>query len=42
MLLRINGLFGGGKTRTAHEIARRLPGRYATSPCSPSASVRTA
>ncbi|MBW4722136.1 AAA family ATPase [Saccharothrix obliqua] len=26
MLLWINGPFGGGKTQTAHELARRLPG----------------
>ena len=26
MLVWINGPFGGGKTQTAHEIRRRLPG----------------
>ncbi|WP_405676216.1 AAA family ATPase [Streptomyces sp. NBC_01511] len=32
MLLWINGPFGGGKTQTAHEIARRLPGSVVCDP----------
>lgn len=32
MLLWINGPFGGGKTQTAHEIARRLPGSVICDP----------
>ncbi|MCX5036266.1 MULTISPECIES: AAA family ATPase [Streptomyces] len=32
MLLWINGPFGGGKTRTAHEIRRRLPGSVVCDP----------
>ncbi|MFH8939578.1 AAA family ATPase [Streptomyces griseosporeus] len=32
MLLWINGPFGGGKTQTAHEIQRRLPGSVVCDP----------
>ncbi|GAA2537840.1 MULTISPECIES: AAA family ATPase [Streptomyces] len=32
MLLWINGPFGGGKTQTAHEIRRRLPGSVVCDP----------
>ena len=32
MLVWINGPFGGGKTQTAHEIARRLPGSVICDP----------
>ena len=32
MLVWINGPFGGGKTQTAHEIARRLPGSIICDP----------
>ncbi|MBB5953489.1 hypothetical protein FHS29_000059 [Saccharothrix tamanrassetensis] len=32
MLLWINGPFGGGKTQTAHELARRLPGSHICDP----------
>ncbi|WP_329147046.1 AAA family ATPase [Streptomyces niveus] len=32
MLLWINGPFGGGKTQTAHELARRLPGSVICDP----------
>ncbi|CCH31532.1 AAA family ATPase [Actinosynnema sp. NPDC047251] len=32
MLLWINGPFGGGKTQTAHELARRLPGSHVCDP----------
>ncbi|WNM29327.1 AAA family ATPase [Streptomyces sp. Li-HN-5-11] len=32
MLLWINGPFGGGKTQTAHEIGRRLPGSVVCDP----------
>ncbi|ONI86710.1 hypothetical protein ALI22I_24120 [Saccharothrix sp. ALI-22-I] len=32
MLLWINGPFGGGKTQTAHEIRRRLPGSFLSDP----------
>ncbi|MFG3551973.1 AAA family ATPase [Streptomyces sp. NPDC047725] len=32
MLLWINGPFGGGKTQTAHEICRRLPGSVVCDP----------
>lgn len=32
MLLWINGPFGGGKTQTAHEIQRRLPGSVICDP----------
>ncbi|MEU4746935.1 AAA family ATPase [Actinosynnema sp. NPDC023658] len=32
MLLWINGPFGGGKTQTAHEIRRRLPGSFVSDP----------
>lgn len=32
MLLWINGPFGGGKTQTAHELARRLPGSIVSDP----------
>ncbi|MFE7894175.1 AAA family ATPase [Streptomyces sp. NPDC057412] len=32
MLLWINGPFGGGKTQTAHEIRRRLPGSVVRDP----------
>ncbi|MEU6845711.1 AAA family ATPase [Streptomyces sp. NPDC046716] len=32
MLLWINGPFGGGKTHTAHELARRLPGSVICDP----------
>ncbi|CAM5525597.1 AAA family ATPase [Streptomyces fumanus] len=32
MLLWINGPFGGGKTQTAHEILRRLPGSVVCDP----------
>ena len=32
MLLWINGPFGGGKTQTAHEIRRRLPGSVICDP----------
>lgn len=32
MLLWINGPFGGGKTQTAHELARRLPGSHLCDP----------
>lgn len=32
MLLWINGPFGGGKTQTAHELARRLPGSVVCDP----------
>lgn len=32
MLLWINGPFGGGKTQTAHEIRRRLPGSIICDP----------
>src|SRR5215470_3085474 len=32
MLLWINGPFGGGKTQTAHELRRRLPGSVVCDP----------
>jgi hypothetical protein len=32
VLLWINGPFGGGKTQTAHEIRRRLPGSFISDP----------
>ena len=32
MLVWINGPFGGGKTQTAHEIQRRLPGSVICDP----------
>jgi hypothetical protein len=32
MLLWINGPFGGGKTQTAHELQRRLPGSVICDP----------
>ncbi|MEV6397317.1 AAA family ATPase [Streptomyces sp. NPDC051907] len=32
MLLWINGPFGGGKTQTAHELQRRLPGSVVSDP----------
>ncbi|MER5262652.1 AAA family ATPase [Actinosynnema sp. NPDC002837] len=32
MLLWINGPFGGGKTQTAHELRRRLPGSFLSDP----------
>lgn len=32
MLLWINGPFGGGKTQTAHELQRRLPGSFLSDP----------
>lgn len=32
MLLWINGPFGGGKTQTAHELLRRLPGSFLSDP----------
>lgn len=32
MLLWINGPFGGGKTQTAYELRRRLPGSYVCDP----------
>jgi hypothetical protein len=32
VLLWINGPFGGGKTQTAHEIRRRLPGSFVSDP----------
>jgi hypothetical protein len=32
MLLWINGPFGGGKTATAHELNRRLPGSAVCDP----------
>ncbi|MFD0204939.1 trypsin-like serine peptidase, partial [Saccharothrix carnea] len=32
MLLWINGPFGGGKTQTAHELLRRLPGSFVSDP----------
>ncbi|NUT53860.1 MAG: AAA family ATPase [Saccharothrix sp.] len=32
MLLWINGPFGGGKTQTAHELRRRLPGCFVSDP----------
>ncbi|MGG2461054.1 hypothetical protein ACO0M4_14735 [Streptomyces sp. RGM 3693] len=32
MLLWINGPFGGGKTQTAHELQRRLPGSVLCDP----------
>ncbi|MFF3553795.1 AAA family ATPase [Streptomyces tsukubensis] len=32
MLLWINGPFGGGKTQTAHELLRRLPGGFVADP----------
>ncbi|MGW4116351.1 AAA family ATPase [Actinosynnema sp. NPDC004786] len=32
MLLWINGPFGGGKTQTAHELRRRLPGSFVADP----------
>ncbi|WP_431990585.1 AAA family ATPase [Streptomyces albogriseolus] len=35
MLLWINGPFGGGKTQTAHEIRRRLPGSVVCDPEQP-------
>ncbi|MEU4010368.1 AAA family ATPase [Streptomyces pseudogriseolus] len=35
MLLWINGPFGGGKTQTAHEIRRRLPGSVVCDPEEP-------
>lgn len=32
MLVWINGPFGGGKTQTAHELRRRLPGSFVSDP----------
>lgn len=32
MLIWVNGPFGGGKTQTAHEIGRRLPGSVICDP----------
>jgi len=32
MLLWLNGPFGGGKTQTAHEVRRRLPGSVVCDP----------
>ncbi|MEU8794482.1 AAA family ATPase [Streptomyces sp. NPDC048643] len=40
MLLWINGPFGGGKTQTAHEIQRRLPGSVICDPEHPGFGLR--
>ncbi|MCX5284754.1 AAA family ATPase [Streptomyces sp. NBC_00198] len=40
MLLWINGPFGGGKTQTAHEIRRRLPGSVLCDPEHPGFGLR--
>ncbi|MEW2165471.1 AAA family ATPase [Streptomyces sp. NPDC007084] len=40
MLLWINGPFGGGKTQTAHEIRRRLPGSVICDPEHPGFGLR--
>jgi hypothetical protein len=40
MLLWINGPFGGGKTQTAHEIHRRLPGSVICDPEHPGFGLR--
>ncbi|MFJ4686143.1 AAA family ATPase [Streptomyces sp. NPDC091377] len=40
MLLWINGPFGGGKTQTAHEIQRRLPGSVICDPEFPGFGLR--
>jgi hypothetical protein len=40
MLLWINGPFGGGKTQTAHEIQRRLPGSVICDPELPGFGLR--
>lgn len=40
MLLWINGPFGGGKTQTAHEIQRRLPGSVICDPEYPGFGLR--
>ncbi|MET8830056.1 AAA family ATPase [Streptomyces sp. NPDC004610] len=40
MLLWINGPFGGGKTQTAHEIRRRLPGSVICDPELPGFGLR--
>ena len=40
MLLWINGPFGGGKTQTAHEIRRRLPGSVVCDPEHPGFGLR--
>ncbi|MFJ8792086.1 AAA family ATPase [Streptomyces sp. NPDC102462] len=40
MLLWINGPFGGGKTQTAHEIQRRLPGSVICDPERPGFGLR--
>ncbi|MFJ5064424.1 AAA family ATPase [Streptomyces nigra] len=40
MLLWINGPFGGGKTQTAHEICRRLPGSVVCDPEHPGFGLR--
>ncbi|MFF9163983.1 AAA family ATPase [Streptomyces longwoodensis] len=40
MLLWINGPFGGGKTQTAHEILRRLPGSVICDPEHPGFGLR--
>ncbi|MDX2935733.1 AAA family ATPase [Streptomyces ipomoeae] len=40
MLLWINGPFGGGKTQTAHELQRRLPGSVICDPEHPGFGLR--
>jgi tRNA A37 N6-isopentenylltransferase MiaA len=40
MLLWLNGPFGGGKTQTAHELQRRLPGSIVCDP-EPGSSAST-
>nr|WP_245699827.1 AAA family ATPase [Streptomyces roseifaciens] len=42
MLLWINGPFGGGKTQTAYEIRRRLPGSVVRDPRKSSAAYGNA